>query len=245
MSDSVQPIRWVSDSALDQTGAALLAELISWGTAWGLPLPVRGDVRVVRLAAAKGAPADDGVLSGGEPAVQALRNKLTHLLHPSAGQASAVLKLVSKRLAADLLARLRARFSVDAASTAQGRHSLGDWGVQATLQWQGCEVSLALSCSQLRAADLLPTTTSPKLGKVFAEKSLSQLPVELLAEVGRASISVPDLLNLAVDDVIVLSGGLDAPIQIGSPGSNLRLLARLGSTSEDARAVSLLATSSS
>lgn len=229
---------------MEQVGAALLAEAASWATAWGLPLPARGDVHIVRVAAAKGAPAEENLLSGTESASQALRSKLTHLLHPSAGQASAVLKLVSKRLAADLLGRLRKRFAVDSAPLAQMENTLGDWGVQATVQWQGCELSLPLSCGQLRAADLLPVPAATKLAAVSAEKSLSQLPVELIAEVGRASISVPDLLNLAIDDVIVLTRGLDSPIELGSPGSSLRLLARLGSTAEDTRAVSLRATTS-
>ncbi len=229
---------------MEQAEAALRAELAGWAATWGLPLPADGDVRVSRVAAATGAPAGENLLQGPEPALQALRSKLTHLLHPSAGQASAVIKLVSKRLAADLLARLRQRFGAGAAAAAEGASGLGDWGVQAVIGWQGCELRLSIPCGQLRAAGLLPVPLLPKLAAVSAEKSLSQLPVELVAEVGNACISVPDLLNLAVNDVVVLKRRLDAPVQLGSPGSSMQLLARMGRTSDGVRAVGLLATTS-
>ena len=241
---AVQPLCWVSGSTLDQTVSALLAEFDAWAVAWGLPQATRCDVRIVRVPAAEGVPSGEDLLSRSEETTQALRTKLIHLLHPSLGEMSTVLELAARRLATDLLGLLRKRFAAYSAPIVPAAAPIGDWGVQATLAWQGCQLGFALSCGQLRAARLLRDAALPKLAKVSAERALSQLPVDLVAEVGRASISVPDLVNLAIDDVVVLTRGLDAPIHLSSPGSGLHQLARLGRTATGLRAVSLLATTS-
>lgn len=240
----IHPFCWVSEVALDRLGSALQAEFNAWAVAWGLPQSSRGEMQVLRVPQAKGMPAGEQLLSGSAACTRVLRSKLVHLLSTSLGETSTVLDLTANRLAADLIDRLRKRFAANSVSSAAAVLPLGDWGVQARIAWQGCQLSLALSCSQLRSGDLLRAAARPKLAKVAAERVLSHLPVDLVAEVGQVSISVPDLINLAVDDVLVLSRGLDSAIYLSAPGSSLRQLARLGCSGTGSRAVSLLATTS-
>lgn len=236
----VVPLKWVADRQLDQAAADVLEVIQAWASSWGLPLPA-GQVRSVsRIPAGGAADACGEALPGAACFGAAWRDALAEQLFGAAAEDSAVLSRVVGQLTEDLQSRLRRRFAPDLAPDLPPRASSarpGDWGAQVAVEVLGCTVTLALSCAQLGARP-----AQAALAAVSAERSLAQLPVRLVAEVGSTRISVADLLGLCVDDVLLLSQRLDTPTQLRSPGSSLRLHGRLGRSPQGMRAVSLLAT---
>lgn len=56
--------------------------------------------------------------------------------------------------------------------------------------------------------------TQPLPAEGVAETPFAQLPVEITVSVGRARISVADLLNLGPSAVLPLNRGIDEPVEV-------------------------------
>jgi flagellar motor switch/type III secretory pathway protein FliN len=94
-----------------------------------------------------------------------------------------------------------------------------------SLRTAGCARGCALLVAASRLEQLAPART-PMRGDLLARRdAVGENVVELRAVVGEASMSVTELAELAVDDVLVLDQRLTDPVTLVSPGTGAAVAA--------------------
>jgi hypothetical protein len=107
---------------------------------------------------------------------------------------------------------------------------LADWSCAArawtlSLRTPGCARGCTLLVAASRLEQLAPART-PVRGDLLARRdAVGENVVELRAVVGEASMSMTELAELAVDNVLVLDQRLTEPVTLVSPGTGAAVAA--------------------
>lgn len=219
------PIKWLPDSLPAQVEAALRGILDRWSSDWGAPAARQVEVR--RIAAGV-TPSTDGTTSWAEmPA--AWPTALGSALLGAAAAASPVARIALHQAFLELQDALRQRFATGPAK-AFVPAQIGHGGIEASFELLGLRFVLVLDVAELAAGGWLTASPRQPLPAISVEQALHGVSVPLTAQVGRASASVTDILQLRPGDILLLSESLDAPLQVTSPGSPLLLSAHLGAS---------------
>lgn len=234
------PLKWLPDALPGQVETALRDVLDRWAREWGAPLATTVAVRLLstRESPATALPAPwDGELPN------ALTSALSQALLGSVAASSPVALGALQAAIDDLRSALRLRFRPEPARPfAPAR--VGHGGVEASFDLMGQRFGFVLDVAALQSNGWLAAPSPRRLTAVAIEQALRDLPVPLTAQLGHASVSVTDILQLRPGDVLLLAETLDAPLKVISPGSALQLTAHLGaSTTSPARAMRWLASS--
>lgn len=227
---TVRRLTWLPAAICEETAAQVGGLLSSWAAEWNVPVP--GPVRCEPVAA-DAAFARDLVDLLGEP-VPAWKQALAHALFKLAAPGSRLVDTVVERVIASLQQRLLQAFGADR-SIAEAHGPLGDQGIQVVAEVLGQRCGFALTNAQLRASGKLKFPASQTLSSVSFESALADTPVGLLAELGKADVSVDELMQLAPGDVLLLRESLDSPLRVLAPDSALELSAHLGALSNPPR----------
>lgn len=224
----VQPLAWVPQSVCARLARTMDQLLSNWAATWGLPTPARALSRPLGHLGTEGVAFID--LAAPLPAVW--HQSLSTALFGCDVTASAVFDAVLQRVGDDLRQAVAQAFGpagpgapAMAARTAPGHRGVI---VQAQIVTHRCGV--VLSHAQWRAAAGLAEHSGSPLKHVNLEQALAGTPVALVAELGRAEVTIDELLALSPGDVLLLQETLDAPLRILAPGSALTLTAHLGAT---------------
>ncbi len=230
---TTQSILWLPESLCDQLAAELQDLFNTWAKEWGLPAPA--PVRLHRVpVGASPLPADAVDLLA--PPSTAWRNALAQAVFKTRID-SPVVEGVVQRMVARLQKPLRSSFApqITADDQCASRQRPGHEGICVSIELLGQHTGMFLSNAQLTHAGRLPRPATRSLAAVNFEAAMASLPVPLIAELGRASLSVSDLLQLTPGDVLVLNEELAAPLRLVSPGSPLALNAHLGASHDSHR----------
>lgn len=219
------PIKWLPAALPEQVEAALRSTLDSWARDWGAPATTGVSARkLAALAApAAAAPAPWEELPAAWPATLART-----LLGPAA-QASPVAQGAVRQATDELQQALRQRFCTSPSQRFEPA-SIGDSGVEASFELLGFRFAFTLDVAELQSGGWLPAAPRRPLPAVELAHALRDVPVQLTAQLGHASASVTDVLQLRPGDILLLNESLDDPLQVTSPGSPLQLFAHLGAT---------------
>lgn len=229
----VRDIVWVPAALRERLCAELQALLDDWTRAWGLP----GADMPQAHALDAGSPAlPPEVVDLLAPASAAWRDALALALMKVRCQ-SPIADGVVRRVVTSLHEALQTAFGTapGAPTAAVGTAGPGHHGVVLSVQLLGRRCAMVLTNAQLRQAGRLPRPPKPALPAVSFERALASVPVPLVAQVGHASLSATELLELAPGDVLVLDARLASPLSLVSPGSALCLTAQLGATADATR----------
>ena len=217
------PIKWLPVALPGEVEAALRGTLDRWTRDWGAPAASAVEVR---LLAANEAAAAPSVAPWNElPA--AWPGALARALLGPAATASPVAQGAVQRATADLQDTLRQRFCT-LPSQSFVPAQVGHGGVEASFELLGQRFGFILDVAELQSGGWLPAVPRRQLSGVALERALHDVPVPLTAHLGHATASVTDILQLRPGDILLLTETLDAPLQVGSPGSPLQLTAHLG-----------------
>jgi len=220
---------WLPASVCAEVSAALQDTLAHWTSTWGLPSA--GPVHARLLEPGEAPPSDGTNLHG--PASTGWRDAIARALFPGAGGESAIVDGVVHRAADHLDQTLCGRFPRDSSKPRGGLP--GHRGLRASVDCIGQSCWLELGCAELRAAGWLKPSPLTPLPPVDLERAASGLPVALVAELGRVSVAVSDLVQLAPGDVLLLEETLDEPLRVVSAGSAFALSAQLGAITNPPR----------
>lgn len=224
---TVQGILWLPESLCEQLAAELQALLAAWAQAWGLPAP--GPVQAQRLTSAALAPSPDTIDLLAPPSA-AWRGALAQAVFKNRID-SPVVEGVVRRMSERLQEQLRSSVAPQSATAdSASPQGPGHQGVAVTVEILGKSCGIVLSNNQLVQTGRLRRPASPSLPPVNLDSAMALLPVPLVAELGRASLNVGDLLQLTPGDVLVLHEALASPLRLVSPGSALALTAHLGAS---------------
>ena len=230
---AVHSILWLPESLCDQVAAQLRELVDEWTRAWGLP--AAGALEVRPLPADEPQLPTDVIDLLASPSAT-WRGAISQALFKSRTE-SPIVEGVVRRMLSRLQEQLRGSFASQLATIDATAPLLrpGHQGVRISLELLGLRCGFFVTAEQLRTAGHLARLTSSPLAAVDYEEALASLPVQLVAELGHASLSVADLLQLAPGDVLVLNEDLAAPLRLVSPGSSLSLMANLGASRETSR----------
>ena len=225
----VWPLGWVPPSACERVAQTMNGLLASWASTWGLPAMVRASARP--LDRKSGDSLDFIDLAAPPPAVW--RQALSEVLFGCDATGSAVFDAVLKRVGDDLRQTIERAFGLAATGTFRAGDEApmtapGHRGVVVQADIAGHRCGVILGHSQWRNSNGMPKPTAAPMVRVNLEKALASTPVSLVAELGRADVTIKELLALAPGDVLLLTETLDAPLRIVAPGSALVLAAHLG-----------------
>lgn len=227
---SVHALCWLPSALCAELSAALQGSLAQWTSAWGLPSA--GQVHA-RLLDADGAVPAAFVDLLAPPAVDWLDALARALFKLGAGE-SDIVDAVIHRMTNQLEQQLQRRFPHGPPSEPRSGMP-GHRGMQLTVELLGRRCGVELGVSQLRAGGWLKSASLAPLQRVNFEQAAKELPVPFVAELGRATLSVSDLMQLTPGDVLLLEESLDAPLRMTSPGCAIALTAHLGATANPQR----------
>lgn len=227
MSD-VQPLAWVPQSACDRLARAMDEVLSRWASTWGLPAPAQASSRPLGYPGSEGVGFNDLAA----PLPLAWRQSLSTALFGCDATASAVFDAVLQRVSDDLRQAAAQAFGHRGPDTTgmAARAAPGHRGVMVQAQVVGHCCGVVLGHAQWHAAVGLAQQNAPALGRVNLEHALAASPVTLVAELGRAEVTIDELLALSPGDVLLLHETLETPLRIVAPGSALSLTAHLGAS---------------
>lgn len=220
---------WLPAAVCAEVAATLQDMLAHWTSTWGLPSAGQVDARL--LGAGEAPPPDGSNLH--EPESTGWRDAIARALFERASGESAVIDGVVRRVADQLDQQLRGRFPPNSSKPRPGLP--GHRGLRARVDLLGQSCWLELGCTELGAAGWLKPAALAPLSPVDLESAASRLPVALVAELGRASVAVSELVQLAPGDVLLLEETLDAPLRVVSAGSAFVLPAQLGAIANPPR----------
>lgn len=229
---AAHPLVWLAPARVDRLSEAVRITLADWTSAWGLPAAGAIHAEISGADAATVATSDAIDLLAPAPGrwCHAIARALFQL---GAGE-SAIVDAVVSRLANQLRHKLEVQFPRQSAQ-ASSLGLPGHQGVQISSELLGLRCGIHLGIPQLRDGGWLKCAPLPRLPAVNFERAVSELPVPLVAELGRASVNVNELMQLAPGDVLLLEETLDAPLRVGSPGCSLALSAHLGALADPPR----------
>jgi len=232
------PVKWLPATLPAQLEAALREVLDQWSCDWGAP---SAKAVSAHLLGASQAPAALCAPWGELPGEW--HGALTRALLGPAALHSPVAQGALLEATADLQNALHQRLQPASAHPFTPA-TVGHGGVDVHFELLGLNFGFALSVADLQSAGWLATAPARRLRAIAIERALQDLPVPLTAHVGRASVSAADVLQMRPGDILLLDEPLDAPLQITSAGSPLRLTAHLGASATSAmRAMRWLASS--
>lgn len=229
----VQDIVWLSESLSLQLAVELQALLEDWTRSWGLPKA--GDVLPCPSLAGV-APLPPDVIDLLAPASSVWRSTLAQDLLKARAD-SPIAEGVVRRVVSSLHELLQRSFAVTAAASSETAWPTqpGHQGIAFSVALIGQRCGLFLANSALRSSGRLRRPEVPAPPAVRMEHVMASLPVPLIAQLGNASLSVTELLQLAPGDVLVLNENLASPLCLVSPGSSLSLQAHLGAAPDSNR----------
>jgi flagellar motor switch/type III secretory pathway protein FliN len=105
----------------------------------------------------------------------------------------------------------------------------GHWGVLASFCLAGKAVQAACSAALLTSNGLLVMPKPPPLKRWSAEEVMADLPVQMKAVIGGATVDVGDLASLSVGDVIVVSQTSNDTIRLRGVDAAIDIPAHIGS----------------
>lgn len=223
-------IKWLPAELQGQIEVALRGVLDGWGRDWGVP--VACNVSAHTLAAleqpASLTPPPWGELPATWPAV------LGRMLLGPAAPASPIVQGAVQQATNELQQALRQHFCTSPQQSFEPAR-IGDGGIEASFELLGFRFAFVLNVAELQSGGWLTVAARRQLPSVNLPHALRDVPVRLTAQLGHASASAADVLQLRPGDILLLNETLDNPLQVTSPGSSLQLSAHLGaSTSEPA-----------
>jgi len=219
------PIKWLPADLPGQVEAALRRTLDDWTRDWGAP----GATNVsARTLAAREAPAVVGSIPWDELPTEWRVTLARALLGPSA-PASPVAQGAVQQATVELQEGLRQRFRTSPLRRFEPAR-VGNGGVEACFELLGFRFAFVLDVEELQSGGWLPAAPRRHLARIELADALRDVSVPLTAQLGHATVSVTDILQLRPGDILLLNESLDAPLQVTSPGSPLQLSAHLGAT---------------
>lgn len=219
------PIKWLPAGLPGQVEAALCDVVDRWAREWGAPAATSV---AVRLLAAHETP-NTALAAPWHELPAAWASALGRAWLIAAASASAVAQGAIRQATADLQDALRQRFQTRPPQPFTPA-VIGHGGVEASFELLGLPFGFVLDIAELQLGGWLNATPTRQLPPIPLEQALRDVPAPLIAQLGHASVSVTDILQLRPGDVLLLSETLDAPLQVTSPGSPLRLSAHLGAS---------------
>lgn len=218
-------IKWLPAALPGQVEAALRGTLDNWARDWGAPAATALSTRT--LAASQAAACAGSTPWGELP--QAWPTTLARTLLGPAAQASSVLQGAMQQATTELQQALRQRFCTSPPQRFEPAR-VGDGGIEASFNLLGLTFAFVLDVAELQSGGWLPAAPQRPLPTVELAHALRDVPVQLTAQLGHASASVTDILQLRPGDILLLNESLDTALRVTSPGSPLQLAAHLGAT---------------
>lgn len=223
---------WLGPALVGRLSEAVSGTLAGWTSVWGLPPAGLIHAEILEDGAEAAWPSDLVDLLAPPP--RHWLDAIARALFPLGAGESVIVDAVIRRMAEQLQQRLQGHFPRQLPDESAAGLP-GHRGVLITSELLGLRCRLQLGIAELREGGWLKCAALPALPALNLERAVGELPVPLVAELGRASVSVNDLMQLAPGDVLLLEESLDAPLRVGSPGCSLALSAHLGSLDDPPR----------
>lgn len=223
---------WLSPLLVGRVSDAVRGMLTDWTSTWGLPAAGPLDAEILAVAADVVPPSD--VIDLFAPATDPWRDAIARSLFQLGAGESALVDAVVRRMTDQLQQTLQSQFP-HGPSLGSSIGLPGHRGVRIICEVLGLRCRLEIGVVQLRDGGWLKPAPQPSLQAVNVEHAVSELPVPLVAELGRTQVSGNDLMQLAPGDVLLLEETLDAPLRVASPGCSFALSAHLGALADPPR----------
>jgi flagellar motor switch/type III secretory pathway protein FliN len=219
------PVKWLPDTLPGHIEVALRDVLEQWAREWGAP--AASSVAARRLEAQESPSATLVAPWGDLP--KTWQGSLARALLGPAAPASPVAQGATQQATTDLQATLHRRFQSQTPQPFVPAR-IGHGGVEARFELLGMPFGFVLDLAELQSGGWLLAAPTRRLQAVPFEQALHDVSVPLTAQLGRARVSVTDILQLQPGNILLLTETLDAPLQVRSPGSPLQLTAHLGAS---------------